>query len=125
MSKILVIEEDAAMRVLISEWLAGEGHHVHSLPRYEPALCATADLVILDFPHPRSRDLESKRTVQAVHAAYPKASVIGISTRLGRSLGSKSDAARALGVDRLLAKPCTRDELVGSVATMLQSHEIR
>jgi len=119
MSKIMVIEEDSAMRMLISEWLAGEGHQVRSLPRYEPAPRAAADLVILDLPHLRSRDPESTRAVQAVHAAYPRASVIGISTRLGRSLGSESDAARALGVDRLLAKPCTREELLGAVAAAL------
>jgi hypothetical protein len=59
-----------------------------------------------------------------VHAAYPHASVIGISTRLGRSLGSDSDPTRALGVSRLLAKPCSREELLGAVAATLQAHDI-
>jgi CheY-like chemotaxis protein len=116
MPKILGIEEDGAMRVLISEWLAGEGHEVGSLPRPGAAPDDTVDLVILDLPHPRSRGGESARAVQAVHAAYPSAAVIGISTRLGRSLGCESDAARALGVHRLLAKPCSREELLGAVA---------
>lgn len=104
------------MRLLISEWLAGEGHEVRSLPRQVAGSDDTVDLVILDLPHPRSRSGETARAVQAVHAAYPRSSVIGISTQLGRSLGSDSDAARALGVDRLLAKPCSREELLGAVA---------
>ena len=104
------------MRVLISEWLASEGHEVGSLPRPYAASDDTVDLVILDLPHPRSRDRETAHAVQAVHAAYPHAAVIGISTQLGRSLGGGSDAARALGVYRLLAKPCSRDELLGAVA---------
>ena len=103
MSKIMVIEEDVAMRVLISEWLACEGHDVRALPRQGSASDSTVALVILDLPHPRSRGDETACAVKAVRAAYPRAAVIGISTQLGRSLGVESGAARALGVKRLLA----------------------
>ena len=127
MSKIIVIEEDGAMRVLISEWLNSEGHDVRSLMRhggpFDAALDAVidvaVDLVVLDLPHPRSRAEETVRAVQAVHNAYPHSSIIGISTQVPRSLGSDSDVARALGVSRLLAKPCTRDEMLGAVAATL------
>ncbi|MGJ7509735.1 hypothetical protein [Variovorax sp. GT1P44] len=118
MLKIMVIEEDGAMRLLISEWLAGEGHEVRSLQRPAAASDDTVDLVILDLPNPRSRHGETARAVQAVHASYPRAAVIGISTQLGRSLGGNSDAARALGVCRLLAKPCGREELLDAVAAV-------
>jgi CheY-like chemotaxis protein len=119
MSKIMVIEEDAAMRVLICEWLAGEGHAVRSLPRPGGASDASAKLVILDLPHPRSRIGETASVLRAVQTAYPNAAVIGISTQLARSLDGDSGAARALGVSRLLAKPCTREELLGAVAATL------
>ncbi|MDM0027446.1 hypothetical protein [Variovorax saccharolyticus] len=123
MSKIMVIEEVGAMRVLISEWLAGEGHQVRSLPRHDAASGTVTDdavdLVILDLPHPRSRSGEAAHAVQVVHAAYPQAAVIGISTLIGRSLGIDSGASRTLGVSRLLAKPCTREELLGAVAAAL------
>ena len=119
MSKIIVIEEDSAMRMLISEWLTGEGHEVRSLPRHDPAPDDKVELVILDLPHPRAPGTGTTEAVQAVHAAYPHSSVIGISTRLGRSLGGSSDVAQTLGVNRLLAKPCTREELLGAVAATL------
>ena len=119
MSKIIVIEEDSAMRMLISEWLTGEGHDVRSLPRHDATPDDTVELVILDLPHPRAPGTGTAQAVEAVHAAYPHSSVIGISTRLGRSLGGDSDVARALGVNRLLAKPCTREELLGAVAAAL------
>jgi len=119
MSKIMVIEEDGAMRILISEWLAGEGHEVRALPRYASASDSTVDLVILDLPSPRSRGEETVRAVRAVRHAYPRAAVIGISTQVGRSLGVDSGTARALGVQRLLAKPGTREELLGAVAEAL------
>jgi CheY-like chemotaxis protein len=127
MSKIMVIEEDSAMRVLICEWLAGEGHEVRSLPRHGAALehakagdaDGTVELVVLDLPHPRARRDHNVRAVQAVHAAWPRAAVIGISAQLARSLGGESDVTRALGASRLLAKPCTREELLGAVAATL------
>ncbi|MDM0036927.1 response regulator [Variovorax sp. J22P271] len=123
MSKIIVIEEDGAMRVLISEWLASEGHEVRSLMRhggpFDAAADATVDLVVLDLPHPRSRGGDTARAVHAVHDAYPHSSIIGISTQVPRSLGSDSDVARALGVSRLLAKPCTREELLDAVVATL------
>ena len=126
MSKIIVIEEDGAMRVLISEWLRSEGHDVRSpsphgvspdaVDREDDAL---VDLVVLDLPHPRSTAGETARAVQAVRSAYPRSPIIGISTQAPRSLTSDSDVARALGVSRLLAKPCTREELLGAVAATL------
>jgi len=119
MLKIMVIDEDGAMRVLISEWLASEGHEVRSLPRLGDASDDTVDLVILDLAHPRSRSGETARAVQAVRTAHPRSSVIGISTQVGRSLGSDSGAAQALGVSLLLAKPCSRDELLDAVAAAL------
>lgn len=116
MLKIMVIEEDGAMRLLISEWLASEGHEVRALARPDAVRDETVDLVVLDLPEPRARDGEAARAVRAMQAAYPHAGVIGMSTRLGHSLGGESQAARALGVDRLLAKPCSRDELLYAVA---------
>jgi DNA-binding response OmpR family regulator len=123
MSKIMVIEEDGAMRMLICEWLAAEGHKVGSASRHDLARAAAPDdavgLVVLDLPHPRTRAAESASLVQSMREAYPHARVIGISTRLGRSLGSDSVAGRALGVDELLAKPCSRQDLLGAVAAAL------
>ncbi len=102
--------------MLISEWLASEGHDVCSLRRLDPAPDATVDLVILDLPYPRSSSGETARAVQAAHTIYPRSSVIGMSTQVGRSLGGDSVVARALGVSRLLAKPCSREEMLGAVA---------
>ena len=120
MSKIMVIEEDHAMRTLISEWLAAEGHEVISMSRPGGARGGpVVDLVILDLPQLRSHGSEITQVVKEVGLAYPSASVIGISTRLGRSLDARSGAARAFGVDRVLAKPCSRDELLGAVADIL------
>lgn len=116
MLTVVVIEEDSAMRTLICEWLLGEGYAVQALPArgtWDTSQAAAVDLVIVDVPdfHERGAD-----TVRAVRASYPHAALIGLSTRLGRSLRSDSNPARALGLRRLVAKPCARGELLDAVA---------
>ena len=116
MPTIVVIEEDMAMRALICEWLADEGYRVRGLPSASPARApgeAGIDLVIVNILNLRAHAADTVRRVQAM---YPDAALIAISTQLGRSLSSDSDPARELGVSRLIAKPCTRDELLGAVA---------
>ena len=102
------------MRTLICEWLLDQGYAVQGLSvRSLPAQRARADLVIVDVPYFRARGAD---TVRAVRARYPNAALIGLSTQLGRSLRSDSGAARGLGLSRLVAKPCTREELLDAVA---------
>ncbi|WP_158100931.1 response regulator [Variovorax sp. JS1663] len=116
MQTIVVIEEDSAMRTLICEWLLGEGYAV-STRRANEAMPAGHDndvgLVIVDLPNLRSRGAETIRTVRA---RYPHSALIGLSAQLGRSMPGDSDAARALGLPRLVAKPCGRGELLDAVS---------
>ena len=113
---VVVIEEDIAMRALIGEWLAADAYEVHGESPGKVAAPPRADLVIVDLPNLRASDAAHLRAVQARH---PGAALIGLSTQLGRSLPSGASAARRLGVTRLLAKPCTREELLGAVAATL------
>lgn len=111
------------MRMLICEWLVADGHRVHSLPRHDPrereASHASVGLVVLDLPHPRTNASGTLRLVQEVRETYRGASIVGISTQVGRNLGSSSVASRALDVEGLLAKPCTRGDLLGAVTAVL------
>lgn len=114
MFTIVVIEEDAAMRALILEWLAGEGRRVLGLAALPPGglTHAEADIVVADIPNLRS---DAPRTVCKAHQRYPSATLIGVSTQLQCSLPGDSELARTLGVRCLIPKPCERDELVGAV----------
>lgn len=112
MPTIVVIEEDLAIRALISEWLADEGYFVRALPAAGESRGADVDLVIVNVLNLRAQGADRVREVKAM---YPQSALIGISTQLKRSLPSDSDPARALGVSRLVAKPCTREELLEAV----------
>jgi CheY-like chemotaxis protein len=116
MLKVVVIEEDVAMRELIGEWLVGEGYDVRALSPVDASrggadLCV--ELVILDLLNLRSQGAQA---IGAVRLRFPAAKVIGMSTQVGRSLGANSETLRGLGLVRLLAKPCEREELLEALA---------
>ena len=115
MLKVVVIEEDIAMRELIGEWLVGEGHDVRALSTVAGSRGRelSAELVIVDLVNLRSQGAQA---IDAVQLRFPRAKVIGMSTQVGRSLGGNSETLRGLGLVRLLAKPCEREELLEAVA---------
>lgn len=104
------------MRMLICEWLRGEGYAVRQLPTPSGAAPAEVDVVIVDVPRFRARGAEA---VRAVRERYPRAALIGLSTQLGHSLQGGANPARALGLRRLVPKPCGRDELLHAVSDAL------
>lgn len=113
---IVVIEEDSAMRALISEWLASEGYSVQgsSAAGIGPVPGqGDAELVIVDVQNLRSQGMDELRRVRV---NYPRAALIGLSTQLGRSIPGRSLLAGSLGVSWLVSKPLEREELMKAVA---------
>lgn len=113
MLTIVVIEEDIAMRTLFCEWLEAEGYGVRGRSERAPAVETGIDLVILDLLNLPTQGAEA---VRQARNTYPGAMLMGISTQLSRMLPADSPQARSLGVRGLVAKPCTRDELLAAVA---------
>lgn len=113
MLTVVLIEEDIAMQALIGEWLTQAGYRVNAMKSGATTPTAGVDLVIVDVPRLRAGDALH---VRALRATYAGAEVIGLSAQLGRSLPGSSDRVRALGLASVLAKPCTRIELLDAVA---------
>lgn len=116
MSTVEIIEDDSAMRTLLSEWLAGAGYRVHARAAIGPAATAGVDLVVVNLLNLPAQGAE---TIRRVKTLYPGAALIGVSTQLSRTPAAGSRQARALGVSRLVSKPCTRGELLEAVAGAL------
>jgi DNA-binding response OmpR family regulator len=113
---IVIIEEDDLMRGLLKEWLTAAGYAVSVRTLREPPAGDSADLVIVDLYLPRQSGCE---TVRAVKQAYPGAEVIAISARFSPRLAGSWRAAQALGAQGLIAKPFTRDDLLGAVRAVV------
>jgi len=113
MLTVEVIEEDVAMRTLLSEWLASDGHLVRARAQVGASARSGVDLVVVDLHNwPR----QGAETVHRVKSLHPGAALIGISTQLSRTVAGESRQARAIGVHRLVSKPCSRRELLDAVA---------
>ena len=116
---VIVIDEDEPLRTLLVEWLVAAGHaDARELAPGELGADAGGDwveLVVIDLPRMRPRLLLAR-----VRAAWPHAALLGLSTQVRASLPPGSPLVRELGLVGLLAKPCSRDELLATVAEALR-----
>jgi CheY-like chemotaxis protein len=112
MLTIEVIEDDVAMRTLISEWLHAEGYRVHAESRIGEELRADVDLVVVNLGNLHLDAIEYMRRVRQL---YANAALIGVSTQVSRTLAAGSEQAQQLGLVRLVSKPFRSSELLGAV----------
>ena len=104
------------MRALLKEWLSEAGYRVSApAPREAPPGLA-ADLVIASVYMPKHIGAQRVREIRATH---PGAPVIAISGQFRSDLCDVGAAARALGVEQIIAKPLSRVSLLDSVRAMI------
>lgn len=116
MSGIVIVEDDDLMRSLLVEWLSAEGYPVCPTepPAAEPD--GPADLLIVDVYMPRWLGVERLRLARSAHPGTP---IIAISGQFHPGVRSAGPAAEALGVDRVIAKPFDRRELMDAVRSVI------
>ena len=118
--KILVIDDDEQMRVLLRQVMEWAGHEVVEAADGRAGMLMQrqhgADLVITDLIMPEQEGLE---TITALRRDYPGLKFIAISGG-GRS-GPEAylPAARELGADRVFSKPFDVQELAETVRELL------
>ncbi|WP_077036675.1 response regulator transcription factor [Pelomonas sp. KK5] len=116
MASVIVIDEDEPVRALLAEWLAAAGHDVVLAQRGASGGGTAVALVVIDLPRPRER---GAALLAPLRVAWPGVRIVGLSTQLRASLPPGSPLLRELGLARLLAKPCTRAELLAAVDAAL------
>jgi DNA-binding NtrC family response regulator len=116
MSTIVVYEQDDLMRSLLEEWLQSAGYHVRGPATHGVPRTGAVDLVIASIYMPKHAGI---RLVGAILAAYPKTPVIAISAQFRAGLAAAGTTAQTLGVAQVIAKPLTRDALLGAVIAII------
>jgi CheY-like chemotaxis protein len=121
MTRILLVDDDEQFRSMLSESLRRAGYEVTEardgfegirLYRNHPS-----DLIITDLIMPEKEGLE---TIQEYRRGYPEVKIIAIS---GGSRNGSVDylkMAKALGAQRVLAKPFLRQEILDAVTQVLE-----
>ncbi len=113
---IVVYEEDSLTRALLREWLAEAGYRVRLGNSQLAAQDAPCDLVIASVCNPKDAGAQCLRDIRAAHSSTP---IIAISGHFRPGLAASGATARTLGVDQVVAKPLSRNELLGSVRGIL------
>ena len=120
MARILVIDDDAPVRMIIRRMLVQEGHDVVEASDgdtgFEMYTREPADVVITDIVMPKKEGLE---TIKELCKAFPDVKIIAISGG-GKVEGRYYlDIAKKLGAKRTFEKPFTWQKLTESVKELL------
>lgn len=120
MSAILVIDDDASVREVVSEMLRMEGHDVTIAENGREAIAKLAgqrfDLIITDLIMPEKEGIE---TIAEIRRSDAEIRILAISGggRLGP--GDYLETARYIGADATLAKPFARQDLLAAIKPLL------
>jgi CheY-like chemotaxis protein len=106
---IVIHEGDDLIRELLERWLGEAGYSLGAAADEAPCL------VIADAPSPHA----AQPMIEALQAMYA-APIMVLSGRFRRGLGESAEAARRLGVIKVLPKPFTREELLSAVHEALK-----
>ncbi len=120
MAKILVVDDEAAIREMLQDMLGREGHEVTTAENGQHALSLfledQADIVITNILMPEKEGLE---TIRELREMCPGVKIIAMSG--GGQLGTISylDVARSFGAMETLTKPFTRQRLIDALHDVL------
>jgi DNA-binding response OmpR family regulator len=103
---VVVLEEDGQIRELLERWLGEDGYRV----TVDRAANAEPVLVIANVPEPQA----ASGLIRSLQQEYA-APILILSARFRRGLAGSAEAARRLGVEKVLPKPFTRKELLAAV----------
>jgi CheY-like chemotaxis protein len=119
MAKILVIDDELGIRVIICRVLAEAGHQVVSFENGGGAIehlkQEAADLLITDIFMP---DVEGLETIRQIHRLRPELPIIAISG-VDFAGGDYLGVARKFGAAEVLKKPFWPADLLELVSHML------
>ncbi len=121
MTKILVIEDDASIRLGLEDTLRAKGYEVAAVTRGDVGLTRAAemmpDLIVLDIMLPDMDGFEVCRKLKASKGALAEVPVIFLSAR-----GAELDRVRGfdLGADDYVTKPFSLMELLARVSAVLR-----
>jgi len=120
MRSILVIEDDANLRLVLEQMLTAAGYNVQTAVdgKQGTTLCRATppDLVITDIYMPNRDGLE---VIMDLRQHCPKTRIIAISGQI--TTKNMLPAASTLGAARTLAKPFQPQELLAAVEEVLRS----
>ena len=120
MARLLLIEDDTAVRGVLAKMLEGGGHEVTGAGDGTDALAlikeSTFDCAIVDILLP---DMDGIQLLRELRLRNMPLKVVAISGGGRGAAGEYLEMATILGAAETLQKPITADQLLGAVARVL------
>jgi DNA-binding response OmpR family regulator len=124
MAKILVLDDEASIVLMIKKMLERAGHEVDMALNGKDGMILfeqnKPDLLITDIIMPEKEGLE---TIFELRQKYPDLKIIAISGGGRISPEGYLPGAKLLGADMVFQKPLDQKEFVQAVATLLNESE--
>lgn len=121
MARILVIDDDARIRLLLRRVLEKDGHQVEEAgdgaSGCDKQRTNGFDLVITDIVMP---DQEGVETIRVLKREFPKLPIVAISGGGGQGIDYLA-MAKKMGADLVLAKPFGNQDVSAAVVELLGS----
>jgi CheY-like chemotaxis protein len=120
-ASILIADDDASNREVLSYYLRRQGYEIHAVPDGEQALAAIAarrfSLVLLDVVMPGLDGLEALRRIRVEHGARE----LPVILFTGLDAPDALDTAGELGANAWLSKPYQLADLLAAVQAQIAS----
>jgi len=120
MKHIVIYEEDDLTRALLREWLSEAGYDVHQGMPGDANRSWKANLVIVSVYMPKQAGAQGMRDIQTAHPEVP---LIAISGQFRSGLSAGGATAQSLGVQKVIAKPLIRVDLLEAVRDLLADQD--
>jgi CheY-like chemotaxis protein len=122
MARILIVDDERAVRATMRRILETEGHEVAEAGDGQVAIeqfrALAPDVVLMDLYMPKVDGLEATIRLQT---EFPGALVIGMSGGGWRSKEAVLEEVAGLGIADTLPKPFTVDEVIDVVSRVLEA----
>jgi two-component system alkaline phosphatase synthesis response regulator PhoP len=122
-ARILVVEDEPALRIALSDRLSSEDYEVDTAADgeegYEKALAGTFDLILLDVMLPRKKGFDVCRDLRTAGSTVPIILLTARGETVDKVLGLK------LGADDYVTKPFEMSELLARIEARLRSAQSR
>ena len=120
MARILLIDDDDAVRSMLQKMLTISGHTVTVASNGKEGMAlapeTNADLLITDLVMP---EMEGYEVLMALRKKHRKLKIIAISGGGRFSADDYLKTAKFLGADRILAKPFSHEELITTINELM------
>lgn len=125
-TKILVADDDAEFRDLVTGYLAGEGYTVieasNGCEAYDIAVNEDPDVLLLDIAMPLRSGFEVCRALKVESIESKKCKVVMLSAKI--SFNDRLNGYLS-GASRYICKPCDLDDIGECIEVVLKQRNIR